>query len=203
MGKIILGVVLLLVVALAIGGCGTYNGLVKKSQEVDSQWGNVEAAYQRRMDLIPNLVSTVKGEANFEKSTLTQIAEARASVGSIKITPGQAPATAEELQKFEQAQGALSQALSRLLSVTENYPTLRATEAFRDLQTQLEGTENRINTERTHFNDVVKVYNSSAESFPGVIVARLGGFMPKAFFQADRGAEKAPTVDFGAGGAGK
>ena len=203
MGKILLGVLLALLLLVGFGGCGTYNGLVSKSQAVNGQWANVEAAYQRRLDLIPNLVNTVSGAANFERSTLKEITEARASVGSLRVTPGQAPATAEEFKKFEQAQGALAAAVSRLLMVTERYPDLKASAAFRDLQTQIEGTENRINTERTRFNEAVQAYNTSAQQFPGVILARLAGFTPKAFFQSDKGAEKAPKVEFNFGAPAK
>ena len=196
MGKIILAVLVGVLLLVGVGSCTSYNGLVGKSQAVNGQWANVEASYQRRLDLIPNLVKTVEGAASFERSTLREITEARASVGSLRITPGQAPATAEELAKFDQAQGALGSALSRLLMVTERYPDLKASKAFGDLQVALEGTENRINTERTRFNEFTQAFNTAAQQFPGVIFARMFGFTPKGYFTSDKGAERAPAVKF-------
>src|ERR1017187_712182 len=145
----------LLAIMTLVQGCG-YNRLVNRSQEVDKQWAQVQNVYQRRADLIPNLVATVSGAANFEKPTLTEITAARASVGQLKIDPNNAPATAAQLAEFEKAQGALSSALSRLLVVSENYPDLKASANFRDLQAQLEGTENRIAVERGRFNETVQ-----------------------------------------------
>src|SRR6266404_3592356 len=144
----------------------TYNLLVKRSQAVDQQWAQVQNVYQRRADLIPNLVATVSGAANFEKSTLTEITAARASVGQVKIDPNQAPNDPAKLAEFDRAQGQLSSALSRLLVVVERYPDLKATENFKELQAQLEGSENRISVERGRFNDAVQAYNAAVKSFP-------------------------------------
>ena len=157
---------------LFISGCAGYNRLVNRSQEVDKQWAQVQNVYQRRADLIPNLVATVSGAANFEKSTLTEITAARASVGQLKIDPNTAPNDPAVLAQFEKAQGALSSALSRLLVVVERYPDLKATANFRDLQAQLEGTENRITVERERFNEVVQSYNMAIKAFPDVFLAR-------------------------------
>jgi LemA protein len=198
MGKwIALGVVLLLVLMLGMCGVGSYNGLVSKSQAVDAQWAQVENVYQRRADLIPNLVNTVKGAANFEKDTLTQIAEARASVGKVQIDAKNLPNNPAAFAQFEQAQQGLSGALSRLMVVVERYPELKANANFRDLQAQLEGTENRISVERMRYNEVAQAYNTSRLSFPTVIFANMMGFGEKAYFKAQSGAERAPTVDFG------
>lgn len=197
---VILGVVLavgLLVVLLiaAIAG-GSYNRLVSLSQGVDSQWAQVQNVYQRRADLIPNLVSTVSGAANFEKSTLTEITTARASVGQVKLDANTAPTDPAKLQAFEAAQGQLSSALSRLLVVVEKYPDLKATEGFRDLQAQLEGTENRISVERRDFNTAVQAYNTAIKSFPAVFYAGAFGFAPKPYFTATAGSDTPPKVQF-------
>jgi LemA protein len=194
------GILVLLVLIVMIGGCGSYNGLVTSSQNVDAKWAQVQSQYQRRTDLIPNLVQTVSGVANFEKSTLTEITEARASVGKVQITTGQAPAAGQELEKFEKAQGQLSSALSRLLVVAERYPDLKASTNFRDLQAQLEGTENRITVARQDFNEAVQRYNTMVKRFPTVVLAGLFGFQTKPYFQAVPGAETPPKVqfDFGA-----
>src|SRR5881394_4166205 len=175
---------------------GTYNRLVGLQQGVDTQWAQVQTVYQRRADLIPNLVNTVAGAANFEKSTLTEVTNARASVGQVKLDPSKAPTDAAELEQFQRAQGQLSTALSRLLVVTENYPQLRATEAFQNLQAQLEGTENRISVERNNFNAAVQEYNTALERFPTNMLNKMFGFKPRPFFTAAAGAEKAPTVTF-------
>ena len=196
---IVLGLLVFGVVAVGISGCSSYNGFVQAKQEVDRQWAQVETVYQRRLDLIPNLVKTVEGAANFERSVLKEVTEARASVGQVKVTPGQAPATAQELAQFQQAQGALSSALSRLLVVSEKYPDLKATAAFRDFQVQLEGTENRIAVARQDFNQSVQRYNTVVSKFPGMIVARLTGFTTRPYFQSDPGAAKAPKVEFNLG----
>jgi LemA protein len=188
--------VVMLGLILLIGGCSSYNRLVGKSQNVDEKWAQVQNQYQRRFDLVPNLVNTVSGAANFEKSTLTEITEARAQVGQVKLDPNQAPNDAAQLEKFEKAQGALSSALSRLLVVAERYPELRATQNFRDLQVQLEGTENRISVERMRFNDAVKQYNTGVMRVPERLYAGLLGFHPKPYFQSATGAETAPKVDF-------
>jgi LemA protein len=199
MNKILLGlaaVFLGLLLVVGLGGCNSYNGLVGARQTVDKQWAQVETVYQRRADLIPNLVSTVSGSANFERSVLREVTEARASVGQVKLAPGTAPETAEQLAQFQQAQGTLTSALSRLLVVAERYPDLKASAGFRDLQVQLEGTENRITVERQRFNESVQSYNTRSQRFPTVLVARLFNFQPKPYFAADTGAEKAPKVDF-------
>lgn len=172
----------------------SYNGIVGKEESVKSQWGTVESQYQRRSDLIPNLVNTVKGYAQFEQETLTKVIEARANATSVKVDP--ANLTPERLAQFQQAQEGVTSALSRLLVVVEKYPDLKANQNFLDLQSQLEGTENRIAVERKRFNDVVSTYNKSVRTFPGVLVAKISGFEPKGYFEASEGAEKAPTVTF-------
>src|SRR5207248_7611156 len=154
---------------------------------------------QRRADLIPNLVNTVQGAANFEKSTLTEVTNARASVGRVQIDPNHAPVDGAKLQEFQQAQGQLSNALSRLLVVSERYPELRATENFQNLQAQLEGTENRISVERGNFNTAVQEYNTVVRTFPTNLFAGVLGFQPRPFFQSQPGAERAPTVNFNFG----
>lgn len=172
----------------------SYNGLVGKQENVSKAWGNVESDYQRRMDLIPNLVNTVKGYANFEQETLTKVIEARASATQVKIDASNL--TPENIAAFQQAQSGLSSALGRLLAVAENYPDLKANQNFLDLQAQLEGTENRINVSRQRYNDVVNEYNKSRRSFPTVLFSSLLGFGEKGYFKADAGAEKAPEVKF-------
>ncbi len=187
---IIIGVVALLVIM----GFSSYNGLVTKEEGVSKAWGNVESDYQRRADLIPNLVNTVKGYANFEKETLTQVIQARASATQVKIDANNL--TPENLAAFQQAQGGLSSALGRLLAVAESYPDLKANQNFLDLQAQLEGTENRINVSRQRFNDTVNEYNVSRRRFPAVIFASILGFKDKGYFKAEAGSEKAPEVKF-------
>jgi len=201
MKKLAIGCGVLVVLAIAalivigIAG-GSYNHLVKLSQGVNSQWAQVQNVYQRRADLVPNLVATVSGAANFEKSTLTEITAARASVGQVKLDPNNAPADQAKLAEFDHAQGALSSALSRLLVVSERYPDLKAGASFRDLQAQLEGTENRIAVERGRFNDTVQAYNTAVKSFPAVFYAGLFGFKEKPYFAATTGADKPPQVQF-------
>lgn len=173
---------------------GLYNGLIKSRESVNSMWANVETSYQRRADLIPNLVNTVKGAADFEKSTLEAVTNARANATSIRVNPNDL--TPEKLQQFQQAQGQLTSALARLLAVAENYPQLKAVGNFSELQAQLEGTENRINEARRQYNEEAKKYNASRATFPRVIVANLFGFGEKPYFQADAGSEKAPEVKF-------
>jgi LemA protein len=192
----VLGVLTLIVIILLAISVGTYNGLVRQSQAVDSQWAQVQNVYQRRADLIPNLVATVSGAANFEKSTLVEVANARASVGRVTIDQSHAPEDAAKLQEFQQAQGQLGNALSRLMVVSEQYPQLRATSNFSELQAQLEGTENRITVERGRFNDVTQSYDTSIHSFPGALFAGMGGFRDKPYFTADTTAQTAPTVKF-------
>jgi LemA protein len=190
---VVIGVVVLLV----LGAISSYNGLVSLDQAVRSQWGQVENVYQRRSDLIPNLVETVKGAAAFEKETFTRVAEARSKVVQIS---GQglekALSDPETFKRFQQAQGELSSALSRLMAVSERYPDLKATAAFRDLQAQLEGTENRITVERMRFNEVAQAFNTKRQRFPTVLFASLFGFREKPYFQAQPGAEVAPKVKF-------
>jgi LemA protein len=189
---IILGI---LVILIAVAGA-SYNRLVRLSQAADSQWAQVQNVYQRRADLIPNLVATVSGAANFEKSTLTEITAARASVGQVKLDPNTAPTDPSKLAAFDQAQGQLSSALSRLLVVVERYPELTATENFRDLQAQLEGTENRISVERRDFNLAVQNYDTAIKSFPAVFYAGAFGFHEKPYFAATAGTETPPKVQF-------
>ncbi|MGI9087851.1 MAG: LemA family protein [Chthoniobacterales bacterium] len=192
------GALLLAVTVLCgLSGCGSYNQLVTLEQNVNKKWADVQSVYQRRADLIPNLVSTVQGAANFEKSTLTEVTNARASVGQVKLDPNKAPTDAAQLEKFQQAQGQLSNALSRLLVVSENYPQLRATQGFQDLQAQLEGTENRISVERRNFNEAVQQYNTALERFPTNMLNKMFGFKERPFFNAQPGSEKAPAVNFG------
>jgi LemA protein len=191
-----LGIVAGIVVLLVLIAAGSYNRLVGLSQNTDKQWAQVQNVYQRRADLVPNLVATVSGAANFEKSTLTEITTARASVGQVKIDPNAAPTDPAKLAEFENAQRSLTSALSRLLVVSENYPSLRATEGFRELQAQLEGTENRISVERGRFNEAVQAYDTAIKSFPGVLYAGALGFKEKPYFTATAGAETPPKVNF-------
>jgi LemA protein len=183
----------------SLTGCNTYNRLVTLEQNANKKWADVQSVYQRRADLIPNLVNTVQGAANFEKSTLTEVTNARASVGRVQLDPNKAPTDAAQLQQFQQAQGQLGNALSRLLVVSENYPQLRATEAFQNLQAQLEGTENRISVERNNYNAAVQDYNTALSRFPTNMLNKMFAFKPKAFFQAEPGSERAPTVNFNFG----
>lgn len=179
----------------------SYNAMVSRSQAVDSQWAQVQNVYQRRADLIPNLVATVSGAANFEKSTLTEITRARASVGQATLPSAQAPTDPAQLAAFQKAQDGLTSALSRLLVVSESYPELKATTNFRDLQAQLEGTENRITVERQKFNDVVQTYNTTVKKFPGIMLAGIFGFAAKPYFTAQAGTETPPKVNFNVGSA--
>lgn len=192
----ILLVVAFIAVVIAIMVMGKYNTLVKLDQSVNQSWAQVQNVYQRRADLIPNLVNTVQGAANFEKSTIVAVTEARASVGRVQINANQAPVSAEQLQQFQAAQGELGNALSRLLVVAERYPELKANANFQQLQAQLEGTENRISVERGNFNQAVQAFNTAVRTFPTVIFAGMLGFQPKPFFTAQPGAEKAPAVNF-------
>jgi LemA protein len=193
----VLGFILLVIVLIARG---SYNRLVGLDQQVNSSWAQVQNDYQRRSDLIPNLVATVSGAANFEKSTLTEIAEARASVGQVKIDPNSAPTDPAKLAEFDKAQGQLSGALSRLLVVVERYPDLKANANFVALQAQLEGTENRIAVSRRDFNNAVQSYDTAIKSFPTLLYAGAAGFKDKPYFNATPGAETAPKVDFNFGG---
>ena len=186
----LLGIIL---IASSLSSCG-YNSMVEKREAVSKQWANVESAYQRRADLIPNIVNTVKGEANFEKETLTGVIEARAKATSIQLDPSKL--NEADIKKFEDAQNELKGSLSRLMVTVEKYPDLKATEAFKELQAQLEGTENRINTERNRFNEAVNDYNAYIAQFPAVLTAKMFGFTSKGYFQAAQGSDKAPTVKF-------
>jgi LemA protein len=193
-----LGLFIVLGLILLLGGCGCsgYNTMVTQDQNVKKAWGNVQSEYQRRSDLIPNLVNTVKGAADFEKSTLEAVVNARAKATATTIDPTNL--TPESIAKYQQAQGELSGALSRLLVSIEKYPDLKANQNFRDLQAQLEGTENRIKVARNDFNSAVQSFNTTVKTFPNVIFAGMFGFKEKGFFAADPGADKAPTVDFNA-----
>ena len=186
----------LIVLGLIVFGAGKYNMLVGLEQEVDKQWAQVENVYQRRADLIPNLVSTVKGAAEFEKETLESVIEARARASQVNISATSAPQTAQQLKQFQQAQGELSSALSRLLVTVERYPEIKANANFRDLQAQLEGTENRIAVERKRFNEAAQGFNTAVKRFPTVLFAGLMGFQPKPYFEATSGAERPPEIKF-------
>lgn len=192
---IIIGAFLALaVLGLVSWGTRVYNQMVTLQEGVTSQWGNVETQYQRRADLIPNFVNTVKGAAEFEQETLTRVIEARAKASQVTIDPTNM--TAENMQQFQAAQGELSSALSRLLVVIEKYPELKATQNFRDLQVELEGTENRISVERRKFNEVAQSFNTYIKRFPQNFLAGMFGFVAKPYFEAMEGAEKAPQVQF-------
>jgi len=195
---VLVGVLVLVGIVAAISGAGVYNGLVSLQQQVDAQWANVQGAYQRRADLVPNLVATVKGSAGFEQKTLEDVVKARAQVGQVSAQAS--PNDPQALQRFQAAQENLGGALSRLLVVVERYPELKSTTAFRDLMSQLEGTENRINVERKRFNDQAQEYNTRIHRVPAAWYIGLlhWNFPPKAYFQAQAGAENAPKVDFGA-----
>ncbi len=195
----IVGVILLIAILFGIWVMSTYNKLVKLDQATQAQWAQVENVYQRRADLIPNLVETVKGARDFEKETLVAVTEARSKVG--QVTSGAVSNIANDpvaFQRFQQAQDGLSSALSRLMVVVERYPELKATQNFRDLQSQLEGSENRITVERMRFNEAAQAFNTQRDTFPTVIVANFFGarFQSKAYFTAQPGAEKAPAVKF-------
>lgn len=186
---------LALVLILFFYGFGVYNTLVEKEESVNSSWSKVESQYQRRSDLIPNLVASVKGAANFEQETLTAVTEARSRATGIQLTP-ETLNDEKAMENFQKAQSQLSGALSRLLVSVEKYPDLKANQNFRDLQVQLEGTENRIAVERGRFNDVAQVFNTSVRKFPSSLIASITGFKTKAYFKADEGAQKAPSVSF-------
>ena len=192
--NIVLIVIGALLLILGFSGCNGYNGLVQQDEAVANAWNKVQSDYQRRSDLIPNLVNTVKGEANFEQTTLQNVIAARASATQMKVDAKDL--TPEKLQQFQDSQGQLSQALGRLLVVSENYPNLRANDAFRGLQAQLEGTENRIKVARNDFNDAVQTYNVKVRSFPMNLFAGMFGFKSKEGFKAEAGSEKAPEVKF-------
>ena len=191
---IIIGVILLIVFIIYRFFAGSYNQMVSEDENVKNKWAQVENQYQQRMDLIPNLVNTVKGAAEFEKGTLTAVVEARASATQVKVDPSQL--TPENIQKFQAAQGQLSTALGRLLMVVENYPNLKAHQNFLELQATLEGTERRIAVARKDFNDAAQTFNTYIRRFPQTLLAGMFGFSQKGYFQSDKGAEKAPEVKF-------
>lgn len=203
MGKFALGCVGILVVLAVIVGlsfAGTYNRLVTLGQDVDKSWAEVENQYQRRADLVPNLVATVQGSATFEKETLTAVTEARASVGRATVAPGKAPTDPQALAQYEAAQNQLGAALQRLLVVSERYPDLKASQSFRDLSAQLEGTENRITVARGRFNDSAQAFNTAVKKFPTNLIAGMFGFKERPYFKAvTPGAEQAPKVNFSFG----
>ena len=196
-----LGALLLVVLITAMSAIGGYNKLVPAREAVDKSWANVQSQYQRRADLIPNLVNTVSGAANFEKSTLTEVINARANATKVTISPSTAPTDPAQLAQFQQAQQQLSAGLGRLLAVAERYPELKANQNFRDLQAQIEGTENRISVARNDFNGSAQNYNAQVQRFPTVLYASMLGFQKKAYFQSAAGSENAPTVSFPSFGA--
>ena len=187
-------ILIIIAVAAGLGLMSSYNGLVKAETEIDSVWANVESSYQRRADLIPNLVNTVKGQANFEQQTLTNVIEARAKATQTKIDPSNL--TEKQLNEFQQNQNQVGSALSRLLVTVEQYPQLKANEGFMNLQAQLEGTENRINVARNKFNEAARIYNEKVRQFPTKLAAMIFGFKAKPYFKSATGAENAPTVNF-------
>lgn len=195
MKSLVLPIILIaLGLILFMSGCNSYNGFVSMEEDVENAWSKVQSEYQRRADLIPNLVNTVKGVADFEQSTLAEVVSARSRATSINIDPSNI--TPEQLKNFQEAQAGLSQSLGRLLLISENYPQLKANENFKELQAQLEGTENRIKVARNRYNDSVTAYNKKVRYFPGSLFAGMFGFSQKAQFEAAEGAEDAPTVDF-------
>ena len=188
-------IITIVVIALvAIWGISSYNGLVSMDENVSNQWANVETQYQRRSDLIPNLVNTVKGYAKHESQTLEAVMAARSQATQVKIDPSNC--TPQQLAAYQKAQGDVTTALGKLLAITENYPDLKANQNFLELQSQLEGTENRINVARKDFNDSAKKYNTSLRRFPRNIIASMFGFEKRNYFEAEAGAEKAPKVEF-------
>jgi len=191
-----LSLIIILAVVLLFGGCACsgYNNLVTKDENVKGKWGNVQSEYQRRSDLIPNLVNTVKGAANFEQTTITNVIEARAKATQVQINVNDL--SPEKIAAFQQAQAGLSGALGKLLAVAEAYPDLKATQNFRDLQAQLEGTENRIKVSRNDFNEAVQDYNSTVRRFPNSLYGGMFGFHAKGYFQSEPGSDKAPDVKF-------
>jgi LemA protein len=193
---VVLGAIVLIVVMLVIYGVKSYNGMVTLDEKVKAAWGQVENVYQRRFDLIPNLVATVQGYAAHEKETFQAVTEARAKVGGVFNISQEVLSNPEVFQKFQAAQSSLTGALQRLMAVSENYPELKANENFLNLQSQLEGTENRIAQERRHFNQVAQEYNTFIKRFPRVIIANLAGFREKAYFKAMEEAQTAPKVQF-------
>jgi LemA protein len=194
-GRIVLVVIAVILVLAGFGGCNGYNTLVGLEEGVDTAWSNVENVYQRRADLVPNLVATVKGAAEFEQETLTAVTEARARATQVTLSPEMLN-DPQALQRFQAAQGELGGALSRLLVAVERYPDIKANQNFRDLQAQLEGTENRIAVERRKFNEAAQTFNTKVRRFPTNLLASMTGFERKAYFEADEGAAQVPTVEF-------
>ncbi len=197
--KTVSGIVIVIVVIAGVlliisWGVGIYNKLVPMNEKVETQWSNVETQYQRRADLIPNFVNTVKGAAAFEQETLTKVIEARAKATQVTVDPSNI--TPEQLQQFQAAQGEISSALARLMVVVERYPELKATQNFRDLQVELEGTENRISVARNNFNEAAREYNTFKKQFPNNIIASLAKFSDRPYFEAQQGTEVAPKVEF-------
>jgi len=190
------GILVLAGIGIAVSAWGTYNSIVTLEQDVNAKWAQVQNVYQRRADLVPNLVATVKGYAGHEREVLENVTASRAQAGSVQVTP-QILNNPAEFQKFQQAQASLSGALSRLMLVVERYPDLKANQNFLELQSQLEGTENRITVERKRFNESAQAYNTRTKQFPAMIFARLFGFSEKQYFQATAGSERPPVVDFG------
>jgi len=190
----IIWIVLIVVVLIGLWLTRIYNSLVTADENVSTAWSQVENVYQRRLDLIPNLVSTVQGAADFERNTLNEVIQARAAASSINLDATNL--NEANLAAFQQAQDGLGQALSRLMVVVERYPELKANQNFRDLQSQLEGTENRIAVERNRFNEAVRIYNTSIRRFPKNVIAGIFGFEARAYFQAEENAQKAPQVQF-------
>lgn len=187
-------ITIVVIVFVALWGISSYNGLVGMDENVSNQWANVETQYQRRSDLIPNLVNTVKGYAKHESQTLEAVMAARSQATQVKIDPSNC--TPQQLAAYQKAQGDVTTALGKLLAITENYPDLKANQNFLELQSQLEGTENRINVARKDFNDSAKEYNTSLRRFPRNIIASMFGFEKRNYFEAEAGAEKAPKVEF-------
>ncbi|WP_418937269.1 LemA family protein [Leyella stercorea] len=187
-------ITIVVIVLVALWGISSYNGLVSMDENVSNQWANVETQYQRRSDLIPNLVNTVKGYAKHESQTLEAVMAARSQATQVKIDPSNC--TPQQLAAYQKAQGDVTTALGKLLAITENYPDLKANQNFLELQSQLEGTENRINVARKDFNDTAKKYNTSLRRFPRNIIASMFGFEKRNYFEAEAGAEKAPKVEF-------
>lgn len=187
-------ITIVVIVLVALWGILSYNGLVGMDENVSNQWANVETQYQRRSDLIPNLVNTVKGYAKHESQTLEAVMAARSQATQVKIDPSNC--TPQQLAAYQKAQGDVTTALGKLLAITENYPDLKANQNFLELQSQLEGTENRINVARKDFNDSAKEYNTSLRRFPRNIIASMFGFEKRNYFEAETGAEKAPKVEF-------
>ena len=191
---IVVGVVIAIIVGIVAWGIGVYNGLVSMDEGVNNAWANVETQYQRRADLIPNLVNTVKGYATHERETLEGVTAARSRATQITVDPENL--TPEKMAEYQRAQGEISAALGKLLAITENYPDLKANENFKELQAQLEGTENRITVARKNFNDIAREFNTAIRKFPKSLIANMNGFEKRAYFEAAAGAEKAPVVEF-------